>query len=229
MLVLALDCSGDACSAALLEGGLLLARRSESLSRGHAERIAPMLSEILAEAGRAAMALDVVAATVGPGAFTGVRIGLAAAQGIARAAGLQAIGVTVTEAIAADIPAAPGRALLVAVDSRRADPFGEWFEEVDGHWRGRGPDVLHGDSSDPDTPPLQSNPLLAGSAAVAMRDRFGAGDVLMEHAVADPVAVARRAILAVERGTARPAVPLYLRAPDVSAPNRDRNRRGVPT
>lgn len=223
MIVLALDCSGDACSAALIEGNVLHARRLETLSRGHAERIAPMLEEVLSEAGRAAAELDIVAATVGPGAFTGVRIGLAAAQGIARAAGVQAVGVTVTEAIAADIPVEPDRALLVAVDSRRADPFGEWFNAVDGQWRGHGPEIAAGDS-----PVLGVGPLIAGSAAEAVRDRLGHGHVLPGHAIPDPVAVARRAVWAIERGDARPAVPLYLRAPDVSAPTRDRNRRGGP-
>ncbi|MEM5709777.1 tRNA (adenosine(37)-N6)-threonylcarbamoyltransferase complex dimerization subunit type 1 TsaB, partial [Elizabethkingia meningoseptica] len=80
MNILAIETSGAACSAALLCGGALL-ERSEPMARGHAERLIPLIGEVLAEAGAAYADLDLVAVTVGPGTFTGMRVGLAAARG----------------------------------------------------------------------------------------------------------------------------------------------------
>jgi tRNA threonylcarbamoyladenosine biosynthesis protein TsaB len=227
MVVLALDCSGDACAAALVAAGETRAWRRERLERGHAERIAPMLAEVLEEAGVRVAELDLVAATVGPGAFTGVRIGLAAAQGLARAAGIAAVGVTVTEAIAADIPvddaAREGRSLLVAVDSRRSHPFGEWFDPVDGAWRGRGPMILDTNGTPPIAPKAPP-PVLAGSAAATLGDWLPGARAMPNTDLVDPATVAR---LAAAGDAARPPVPLYLRPPDVSAPSRDQHRRGT--
>ncbi len=102
MKVLAFDSSGAACSAAIRDGeGRLLAYRFEALARGHAERLMPMLRDVMREAGLAFSGLDVVAVTTGPGSFTGIRVGLAAARGLALASGLPLLGVTAFEAVAA--------------------------------------------------------------------------------------------------------------------------------
>lgn len=133
MNILAIETSGAACSAALLGGGALL-ERSESMARGHAERLIPLIGEVLAEAGAAYADLDLVAVTVGPGTFTGMRVGLAAARGIALAAGRPCLGVTsfaaVLEAGRTDAEAAwaGGRSVLVALDSRRSEVFAQTFE-----------------------------------------------------------------------------------------------------
>jgi tRNA threonylcarbamoyladenosine biosynthesis protein TsaB len=105
--VLAFDTSAGACSAAVLGGdGTVLARRCEALERGHAERLLPMLRDVLAEAGVEIADLALLAVTIGPGTFTGIRIGLAAARGLALASGLPLVGVTSLEAVAASVPAA---------------------------------------------------------------------------------------------------------------------------
>src|SRR6266853_3397229 len=122
MKVLAFDSSAAACSAAVRDGdGGLLAHRFESLARGHAERLMPMLRAVMAEAGLAFAALDLIAVTTGPGSFTGIRVGLAAARGLALASGLPILGVTAFEALAQAVSPVEraGLGLLVAIDSRR--------------------------------------------------------------------------------------------------------------
>ena len=74
--ILAFDCAGGACSAALLANGELVAQRFAPMLQGHGERLMPMLREVMAEARLAFAALDAIAVTVGPGRFTGLRVGI---------------------------------------------------------------------------------------------------------------------------------------------------------
>ncbi|MCH7931874.1 MAG: tRNA (adenosine(37)-N6)-threonylcarbamoyltransferase complex dimerization subunit type 1 TsaB, partial [Proteobacteria bacterium] len=94
MNVLALDTATAACSVALWSDGTVLAQRFATMARGHAEALMPMVEAVMAEAGLAFADLDLVATTVGPGTFTGLRVGLAAARGLALAGGLPIVGVT---------------------------------------------------------------------------------------------------------------------------------------
>ncbi len=99
--ILALDAALGQCSAALLADGQVLAERVQHGERGQVQRLAPMLREVLDAGGTEARALDAVAVTLGPGSFTGLRAALALAHGLALAAGVTLIGVTVFEALAA--------------------------------------------------------------------------------------------------------------------------------
>src|ERR1044072_336336 len=86
MTILALDMSMEACSAALLRAdGTVrdLFARETLMARGHAEALMPMIAEVMEEARLNFAALDLIAATTGPGSFTGVRIAIAAARGLA--------------------------------------------------------------------------------------------------------------------------------------------------
>jgi len=126
-LVLGLDSATEACSAAILRDGCVTARRLETLHRGHAERLMPLVQAVVAEANIKFTDLDLIATTVGPGGFTGLRIGLASARGLALAAKRPLIGVTTLEAVARaqsarDIP------LLVALDTKRADIYLQIFD-----------------------------------------------------------------------------------------------------
>ena len=127
MNILALDTSMGACSAALLRSDAAthrLVTRHELMERGHAEALLPMVAAIMEEAGLAFTELDLVAATVGPGSFTGVRIAIAAARGFAlvttaRLWGTDSLTVMAAEARAADVMQGYDSPFAVAVDARR--------------------------------------------------------------------------------------------------------------
>ncbi|MBR1777361.1 MAG: tRNA (adenosine(37)-N6)-threonylcarbamoyltransferase complex dimerization subunit type 1 TsaB [Alphaproteobacteria bacterium] len=100
MNILAMDCTHGACSAAFFNGTKVVSEIIEEMDRGQAERLIPMVQEVLAAAQAGFDKIDAVAVTTGPGSFTGVRVGLAAADGIALAAGLPMIGVSVLDVLA---------------------------------------------------------------------------------------------------------------------------------
>ena len=99
-LVLGFDTSAAHCAAALLLGDRVLAMRAEPMARGQAERLMPLLEEVLAEAGHVWGDLARIGVGVGPGNFTGIRIGVSAARGLALALDIPAIGVSGFEIIA---------------------------------------------------------------------------------------------------------------------------------
>ena len=103
-VTLGFDTSAAHCAAALLRGDVVLAARHEAMAKGQAERLMPMLEEVLAEAGLGWGDLDVIGVGVGPGNFTGIRVAVAAARGLALSLGVPAVGVTATEAAAFGLP-----------------------------------------------------------------------------------------------------------------------------
>jgi tRNA threonylcarbamoyladenosine biosynthesis protein TsaB len=128
--ILAIDTTTEACSAALLMDDAIFARAEEP-GRGHADRILKMVDEILAEAGAVLGSLDAMAACIGPGAFTGVRISIAVAQGLCFGAGLKVVPVSSLEALAYGRMRRGAERVLACLDARmhevywacyRADP-----------------------------------------------------------------------------------------------------------
>ncbi|CAK0767166.1 tRNA threonylcarbamoyladenosine biosynthesis protein TsaB [Azospirillaceae bacterium] len=224
MIVLGLDASGERCSVGLRCGGATVARRSRILRYGHAEALVPMIVEVLAEGAVDFAAVDVWAVTVGPGAFTGLRVGLATARGLALATGRPIFGVTTFEAVAAaraeDVEprASSSRALLVAIESRREDVFLQRFS-IDGT-----PETLP--TALPPAEVVSLLPLgevwIAGDGAARLRpilaDRVGVHFCEGDQSI-DAEVVAR---IGAERllSTGAPPVPLYLRPPDVCLPGR---------
>lgn len=100
MIVLAIDSALDALGAALVDGESVRASMSEMMTRGQAERIAPAVRDVIAEAGLRPADIDRIVVTVGPGSFTGVRVGLAFARGFALALAKPCVGISTLEALA---------------------------------------------------------------------------------------------------------------------------------
>lgn len=103
-MILAFDTSGPSCSTALLDGSILRVARHEDMAKGQAERLMPLISETLAEAGVSLQDLTAIGVGIGPGNFTGIRISVSAARGLSLALGVPAIGVSMLEALALDAP-----------------------------------------------------------------------------------------------------------------------------
>ncbi|EIE51545.1 peptidase M22 [Salipiger aestuarii] len=101
-LTLGFDSSAAHCAAALLKGDTVLARRSEDMSRGQAERLMPLLEQLLASQGLAWADLHRIGVGTGPGNFTGIRIAVAAARGLSLSLDIPALGITTFEAIRMD-------------------------------------------------------------------------------------------------------------------------------
>lgn len=127
--ILAIDSAHNACSAAVCDGGKITARQVREMERGQAEALMPMIQDVMKTAGITFFDLDCIAVTVGPGSFTGVRVGLAAADGIALAAGLPMVGVPVMEAAAfvAFEKHPEIEEICVVLDTRRDDYYVQRF------------------------------------------------------------------------------------------------------
>jgi tRNA threonylcarbamoyl adenosine modification protein YeaZ len=216
MNILALDTSMGACSAAVLRtdgAEQTLFARQETMARGHAEALMPMVAEVTAEASLPFAELDLIAATTGPGSFTGVRIAIAAARGLALVTGAQLFGTDSLTVMAK--PAAEdlnGEPFAVAVDARRGMIY---FGVYDATARKlEGPLLLAPDEAAKRLP--AECHLAVGSGAGPLAEaaaRLGLS-VAAELPELQPGAEALAAI-AYERGETSPALrPLYLRPPD---------------
>lgn len=125
MRILALDTCLAACSVAIWQDGVVLARDWQPMQRGHAEALLPMLENVRAQAGLHYAAFDRLAVSIGPGSFAGVRVGLAAARGICVARSLPLVGVNTLELMAAAIEGdAP---IGVAIDARNDQIYFQAF------------------------------------------------------------------------------------------------------
>jgi tRNA threonylcarbamoyladenosine biosynthesis protein TsaB len=122
MIILALDTASPVCAACLTRNGKVLAQESQIIGTGHAERLMPMVHAIMEQADILYSDIGLVAVSVGPGSFTGVRTGLAAAKGFAQALKIPAIGVSTLEAIAFEAhQSTPNSALRVVIDAKRGE------------------------------------------------------------------------------------------------------------
>jgi tRNA threonylcarbamoyladenosine biosynthesis protein TsaB len=211
--ILAVDTALGACSVSLLEEDRILAHIFESMDRGHAERLAPMVQEAMISARAEFAALDRLAVTVGPGTFTGQRVGLAFMRGLRLALKRPLTGVTTLEAIAAAACAETGLAKAAAIHDARRDEA--YLSLSDGGTVVQEPVVM------PFAQAIESIRAfgacaLAGTGAPAAAQTLGQGFTLSTIRQPDALWVAR---LAAPRPITQDAPgPLYLRAPDAKLP-----------
>jgi tRNA threonylcarbamoyladenosine biosynthesis protein TsaB len=219
MLILAIDTALDACAAGVLDtdAGKLIAHQSQAMKRGHAEASMPLIARVMKESGISFATLDRIAVTTGPGSFTGLRVGLSAARGIALAAGKPVVGLTTLTAYAAPVVSQNGeQPVISAIDARHDQVY---FQ------------VVSGDGSSLIQPRVGSvdealdaarfgAPHLVGNAAQILADRWPA-DVPPPFKVdpqpAPDITWVAWLGAAVTPDTA-PARPFYLRAPDAKLP-----------
>ena len=214
MRVLAIDTALEACSAALLDTGeaIMLASESLPMVRGHAEALMPLIADLMERARCEFADLDRVAVTVGPGSFTGLRVGISAARGIALAASKPVVGLTTLAALAAPHIAEDDTVpIAAAIDARHDQVYLQVF--APGGRSVVAPRIipLHDAARLAAIGPTR----LVGSAAAAMAIAWPKGEapsLVEERRAPDIEWVARLGAAAAEGQF--PAKPLYLRAPD---------------
>ncbi len=230
MLILAIDTALDACAAAVLdtEAGKLIAQESQAMKRGHAEALMPLIGRVIAQSGVAFAGLDRIAVTTGPGSFTGLRVGLSAARGIALAANKPVVGVTTLTAYAAPVVSQNGEQPVVSAIDARHDHV--YLQVVSGN----GSSLIR-----PRVAPIEEAlaasrfgaPHLVGNAAQILADRWppNAPPPFKVDAQAAPDITWVGWLGAVVSPNTAPARPFYLRAPDAKPPKDPLHKAPQPT
>ncbi len=219
---LAFDTCLNACSVALWNGtGGALYARYEPMRRGHAERLCPMIEDVLAEAACTLATIDSIAVTVGPGTFTGTRVGIAAARGFALATGAKVLGSTSLALLAATARAAlpadrhgrpNGRPIAACIDGGKGLVMLEIVRigTVPGL---AAVQLLAGPAAAMTIAALAPDAVLIGSAARIVADAGKAAGLMLEAVLPDIEPDARHFADMALVPLAAPA-PLYLRPPD---------------
>jgi tRNA threonylcarbamoyladenosine biosynthesis protein TsaB len=221
MRIFAIDTALEACSAAVLdtELGAIIAHESQPMQRGHAEALMPMVKRVLDQSRLDFTMIDRIAVTTGPGSFTGLRVGIAAARGIALAAGKPAVGLSTLAAYAAPLIAKNDSLPVAAVVDARHDHvylqlFGAGGRTLVAPRLASIPEALRAVST-------SGPPRLVGNAANLLAAAWPTDQrtpVVVEQQSAPDIGwVARLGAAAVDTGA--PPKPLYLRAPDAQPQN----------
>jgi tRNA threonylcarbamoyladenosine biosynthesis protein TsaB len=203
MIVLAIDTAGVDCAAAVYDSSTdtMLSRVSETIGRGHAERLMAMIEEAVSTSGLGLDAVEKIGVTVGPGSFTGIRVGVAAARGLGLALGVECVGVCTLDVLARTVPETDAP-VLAAINAHRDEVYVQAFRN----------------GSSLDEPALVTLEDFLSRAAQAGTQVVGSAAAL----IADPEAVtepdhypidivARISAATKAQGKAK---PLYLRGPD---------------
>lgn len=215
MITLSIDTALDACTVGLVEidagEARTIAEAREIMTRGHADRIVPMIDDVLAEADLTPWQIDMFAATVGPGSFTGVRVGISAIRALALATGRPAIGVGTLAAIAWPAVIAHGGPVISAIEARRGDLYAQPFQQ--GGEPKAEAQVAPAQTLAAQWPEIDA---VAGSGATALAAVAAstAGRLLGVIAVPSTPTVEAIAFLAAARPKDFEPIPLYLRPPD---------------
>lgn len=213
MIVLGIDTALPACSVAIVDraSGRLLASQTAAMPVGHAEALMPMVQNALDEAGLLLGDIEVFATTIGPGSFTGVRVGLATARGFALATGRPAVGVTTLQCLAdtACEQARPREAFAVAIDARRDELYVQSFDREG--FSLSGPELLSAAEAVERLPEEVSGVFGSGARLLAAQ---GAEDGRGLSVLGEPVAPSAKSVARCAELEGPLPRPLYLRAPD---------------
>lgn len=211
---LAIDTALGRCTVATFDGDRILASRSEAMARGHQERLGGLVRDAAAEGGGFA-GLTRIGVTVGPGSFTGLRVGLAFAQGLGTALGVPVVGLSTLDALAASVAHEGDVAALI--DARRGQVYARFMQG--GRWLGE-PEALSVEAAAARAASLGAGARLVGSGAppvAALGVEAGSGARILSLDGPTPDALARLT----REAEAGPAPrPLYLRPPDATPPTR---------
>lgn len=220
MRVLAIDTALAACSAAVLDTALGGGGASESLpmTRGHAEALMPLIERVMRDADLTFQDIDRVAVTTGPGSFTGLRVGISAARGIALSADKPAFGVSTLSAYAAPHLADDGTSqVIAAIDARHAHVYLQVF--------GPGGRIVIAPRLVPLSEAVraasEAPSRIVGSAAQAIADRLAKSAPIplrIDSRDAPDITWVARMGAVLPEGHAPPK-PQYLRAPDAQPQN----------
>jgi tRNA threonylcarbamoyladenosine biosynthesis protein TsaB len=209
MITLGLDTCLDACAAAVVRDGEVLARQVHPMARGHQERLAPLVRDTMAEAGLAFAELSRIGVTVGPGSFTGLRVGLAFAKGLSAALSVPAVGVGALEALAAE---GGTGTVIAAIDAKRGQLYVQMFRDGAAI---SAPDALPSEIAVARlAEAMGAGPVTLIGSGAPLLGQSAPGARVLTPAGCDPAIVA---ILAEGKPLAPPR-PLYLRAPDARLP-----------
>ena len=216
MIVLAFDCAVSGLGVALVRDGVPLAALAEG-GRDQAARLLPAIEALLADAGIDRREITLIAVTVGPGSFTGVRVGLAAARGLSAGLDVPLAGFTTTSVLLAQVKAGD-RLAVAAIDSR----LGDWFCALGD---GRAPFVATAGELASRIGGQPCRIIGSGVQPLASELRSAGADVMAEESTPDPVALARLAgDIGVDawrmqnRSEGLPR-PLYLRGVNITLPD----------
>ena len=226
MALLAFDVAGNACSAAVWSGGRVVSHLYEEMERGQAERLAPMLQSVMDRAALAFSQLQIIGVTVGPGSFTGIRIGLSMAKTLALAIGRPLYGVTTFELQMAVLPPAVWRdgAVMIVLETKRDDFYVQMYGS---NQRPLGPAAAVSSqalaSYATDLTSSKDTLTLAGDgvkrAFDEMENKLGLRLYRQESAAPDARDLARLVVAEAWAGRSpAPPKPFYLRPPDVRRP-----------
>jgi tRNA threonylcarbamoyladenosine biosynthesis protein TsaB len=220
--LLAFDTAQGALSAAIIDGEKTLAHHFELRNRGHAEELMTVLERVLDKAGLAIADMTALAVTIGPGTFTGLRVGLAAARGIALARALPLVGITTLEAIAEPVAAEHDETIVSIFDARRGELYVQCFDAT--HLAVSAPMIVPLDDVEAHLP--GSKFVAVGTGAGLLMERLDGSDLICRLSDATPqpdaLIVARMAAARIQAHGPdhfrRAPEPLYLRAPDAKLP-----------
>lgn len=212
MKLLAIETALEDCSVAAVTGGdhepVVV---SETVGRGHAERLFGMIKTAMDEAGLAFAELDRIAVTIGPGSFTGLRVGIAAARGLALVVGCPVIGVGTLAVHAETARELAGAVRILAVlDARREEVYGQYFS-ANGDPIGE-PEL---GSADHFASTIERGDVLAGAGADLVAAALPAGQAIpiVHRRSAPDIRTLANISMSMPAGTSAPR-PLYLRPPD---------------